>query len=122
MGRSSPCSRQSLCAWLRSRSRAIEGDAEAAIDTSAEKYGIKYGEAAACLVRGRDALLAIFGFRAPSTHGMRHASRITSQPTRRNVHFVDVKIRIPRAVVAPLIGKRTLPPASGDVGATPERR
>lgn len=40
--------------------------ANTALDTFVEKYGVKYGKAAACLTKDRDALLAFFDF--PGEH------------------------------------------------------
>ncbi len=53
-------------------------DAEAAIDTFAEKYGAKYDKAVACLVKDRDALLAFFDFPAEHWDHLRTANPIES--------------------------------------------
>jgi putative transposase len=52
--------------------------AEAAIATFAEKYGAKYGKAAACLVKDRDALLRFYDFPAEHWDHLRTANPIES--------------------------------------------
>jgi putative transposase len=52
--------------------------AEAALDTFAEKYGTKYGDAVACLTRDREALLAFFDFPAEHWDHLRTANPIES--------------------------------------------
>jgi putative transposase len=52
--------------------------AEAAMGTFAEKYGIKYGSAAACLVKDGEALLAFFDFPAEHWDHLRTANPIES--------------------------------------------
>ena len=52
--------------------------AQAAMDTFAEKYGTKYGNAVACLTKDRDALLAFFDFPAEHWDHLRTANPIES--------------------------------------------
>ena len=52
--------------------------AEAAMGTFAEKYGTKYGNAVACLVKDREALLAFFDFPAEHWDHLRTANPIES--------------------------------------------
>jgi putative transposase len=52
--------------------------AQAAIDTFAEKYGVKYDKAVACLTRDREALLAFFDFPAEHWDHLRTANPIES--------------------------------------------
>lgn len=52
--------------------------AETAMDTFAEKYGTKYGNAVACLTRDREALLAFFDFPAEHWDHLRTANPIES--------------------------------------------
>jgi transposase-like protein len=52
--------------------------AEAAMGTFAEKYGIKYGNDVACLVKDREALLAFFDFPAEHWDHLRTANPIES--------------------------------------------
>ena len=52
--------------------------AEAAMDSFAEKYGTKYGNAVACLAKGREALLAFFDFPAEHWDHLRTANPIES--------------------------------------------
>ena len=52
--------------------------AEAAMDTFAEKYRSKYGNAVACLVKDRDALLTFFDFPAEHWDHLRTANPIES--------------------------------------------
>ncbi|HKP77859.1 MAG TPA: IS256 family transposase [Phenylobacterium sp.] len=52
--------------------------AEAAMDTFAEKYGTKYHNAVACLVKDRDALLTFFDFPAEHWDHLRTANPIES--------------------------------------------
>ena len=52
--------------------------AEAAMDTFAEKYGTKYGNAVACLTKDREALLAFFDFPAEHWDHLRTANPIES--------------------------------------------
>ena len=53
-------------------------DAEAAMDVFAEKYGIKYHKAVACLTKDREALLAFFDFPAQHWDHLRTANPIES--------------------------------------------
>jgi transposase-like protein len=53
-------------------------DAKAAMTTFAEKYGIKYHKAAACLAKDREALLAFFDFPAQHWDHLRTANPIES--------------------------------------------
>ena len=48
------------------------------MDTFAEKYGTKYGDAVACLTRDREALLAFFDFPAEHWDHLRTANPIES--------------------------------------------
>ena len=52
--------------------------AEAAIDTFAEKYGVKYDKAVACLTKDREALLAFFDFPAEHWDHLRTSNPIES--------------------------------------------
>ena len=52
--------------------------ATAAMDTFAKKYGANYGNAVACLVKDREALLAIFDFPAEHWDHLRRAKPIES--------------------------------------------
>jgi putative transposase len=52
--------------------------AETAIDTLAEKYGVKYGRAVECLVKDRTALLVFYGFPAEHWDHLRTANPIES--------------------------------------------
>ena len=52
--------------------------AQAAIDTFAEKYATKYGNAVACLTRDREALLTFFDFPAEHWDHLRTANPIES--------------------------------------------
>ena len=52
--------------------------AQAAMDTFAEKYGTKYDNAVACLVKDRDALLTFFDFPAEHWDHLRTANPIES--------------------------------------------
>jgi transposase-like protein len=53
-------------------------EAEAAMDTFVEKYGVKYDKAVACLVKDREALLAFFDFPAEHWDHLRTANPIES--------------------------------------------
>ena len=52
--------------------------AGAAMDTFAEKYGARYGNAVACLIKDRDALLTFFDFPAEHWDHLRTANPIES--------------------------------------------
>ena len=51
---------------------------EAALDTFAEKYGVKYDKAVTCLTRDRDALLAFYDFPADHWDHLRTGNPIES--------------------------------------------
>jgi len=70
-----PAAKQDLREIWQAPDRAT---AEAAIATFAEKYGAKYGKAAACLVKDRDALLAFYDFPAEHWDHLRTANPIES--------------------------------------------
>ena len=53
-------------------------EAEAGIDTFAEKYGVKYDKAVACLTKDREALLAFFDFPAEHWDHLRTSNPIES--------------------------------------------
>ena len=53
-------------------------EAEVAIDTFAEKYGVKYDKAVACLTKDREALLAFFDFPAEHWDHLRTSNPIES--------------------------------------------
>ena len=67
--------------------------AEAAMGTFTEKYATKYGNAVACLVKDREALLAFFDFRpgigiicAPPTRSRASSPRSATGPSGQRVH------------------------------------
>jgi putative transposase len=70
-----PAAKQDLREIWQAPDRAT---AEAAIATFAEKYGAKYGKAAACLVKDRDALLCFYDFPAEHWEHLRTANPIES--------------------------------------------
>ncbi len=53
-------------------------EAEAAMDTFVEKYGVTYGKAVDCLIKDREALLVFFDFPAEHWDHLRTANRIES--------------------------------------------
>lgn len=60
------------------RQAETKAEAEAAMDTFVEKYGVKYDKAVACLVKDREALLAFFDFPAGHWDHLRTANPIES--------------------------------------------
>ena len=70
-----PAAKQDLREIWQAPDRAT---AEAAIATFAEKYGAKYGKAAACLVKDREALLAFYDFPAEHWDHLRTSNPIES--------------------------------------------
>lgn len=74
---------KSMAPAVRSDLREIwqaetKAEAEAAMDTFVEKYGVKYDKAVACLVKDREALLAFFDFPAEHWDHLRTANPIES--------------------------------------------
>lgn len=74
---------KSMAPAVRSDLREIwqaetKAEAEAAMDTFVEKYGVKYDKAVACLVKDREALLAFFDFPAGHWDHLRTANPIES--------------------------------------------
>jgi transposase-like protein len=70
-----PAAKQELREIWQAPDRAT---AEAAIATFAGKYGAKYAKAAACLVKGREALLCFYDFPAEHWEHLRTANPIES--------------------------------------------
>src|SRR5918992_6209373 len=70
-----PAAKQDLREGWTAPDRAT---AEAAIATFAEKYGVKYGKAVACLAKDRDALLRFYNFPAEHWDHLRTANPIES--------------------------------------------